>query len=203
MMGIFSNFTGGESRDDLTSSHQKAQSALQGGYRGQKKYYQQAINTNQPFLEGGQAGFQAYGDALGLNGQDKQQAAAGNYFNDPAFAGQESLAQNRMLRMLNARGVSDSGAANLAQARVMQENYGNYLNRLAGYGQQGQQAAGVQSQLQATMGDNRYGYGATRAGMDINYGNAMAQTRSTGLNNLMGIAGMATNLGAAYLGKKG
>jgi hypothetical protein len=112
--------------------------------------------------------------------------------------GMEDLAQNRLLRSLNARGVSDSGQQRLASARVQQENYGNYLNRLMGLGQQGQQVAGAQSGLQAQMGDNAMGYGATRAGQAINYGNAVADARGIGMNNVLGVLGTGAKAYGAY-----
>jgi hypothetical protein len=42
-----------------------------------------------------------------------------------------------------------------------------------------------------SQGDNAFGYGATKAGNAINYGNAMAQAKGIGVNNLLGLAGTA------------
>ena len=44
------------------------------------------------------------------------------------------------------------------------------------------------------------GYGATKAGQAINYGNALASTRGIGVNNLMGLLGTAAKAAGAYYG---
>jgi hypothetical protein len=188
-VGFFGSFFGDDQREDLAQANKKATGHLKTGYADQKAQYGQAVQTLDPYAQGGQAGFQAYTNALGLNGAGAQQQVQQGYFNDPGMMGMEDLAQNRLLRSLNARGVSDSGQQRLASARVQQENYGSYLNRLMGLGQQGQQVAGAQSGLQAQMGDNAMGYGATRAGQAINQGNAMAQSRGIGMNNVLGVLG--------------
>lgn len=99
---------------------------------------------------------------------------------------------NALLRQLNARGNTYGGKAALAGARVGRENYEGWLNRLMGQGQQGGQYAGQQASIRMGQGDLDFGYGATKAGQEINFGNAMAQNRNTGINNLLNIAGTAT-----------
>jgi hypothetical protein len=199
-LSFFGSFFGSDQREDLAQANKKATRQLEAGYADQQKQYGQAVQTLDPYAQGGQAGFNAYTSALGLNGQPAQQQVQQGYFNDPGMMGMEDLAQNRLLRSLNARGVSDSGQQRLASARVQQENYGNYLNRLMGLGQQGQQVAGAQSGLQAGMGDNAMGYGATRAGQAINHGNAMAQARGIGINNVLGTISAAAGAYGTAMG---
>jgi hypothetical protein len=98
---------------------------------------------------------------------------------------------NALLRQLNARGNTYGGKAALAGARVGRENYEGWLNRLMGQGQQGGQYAGQQASIRSGQGDLRYGFGATKAGQEINYGNARAENRNTGINNLLNVAGTA------------
>jgi hypothetical protein len=45
--------------------------------------------------------------------------------------------------------------------------------------------------LRANRGDMAIGRGTTLAGNSVNFGNAMAANRNTGINNLMGVAGLA------------
>jgi hypothetical protein len=197
-MGFFGSLTGSDQRKDLQRANKAANAALDKGYGEQQGYYGQAIDTVDPFLTTGKAGFDAYASSLGLNGDDARRKVQESYFNDPAMMGAEDLAQNKLLRLMNARGVSDSGAQRLASARVLQENYANHLARLAGMGQAGMTAAGQKIGLQTGMGDNSMGFGATKAGVHTNFGNAMAQARGIGINNLIGIAGAAGNLMGGY-----
>ena len=100
--------------------------------------------------------------------------------------GQES---NALAKLLNARGASGGGLANIAAQRVFQQSAGNWLDRYRDAGQQGFQATNAQANIRAGQGDAAYGYGATKAGNAINYGNALAETRGIGVNNLLNIVG--------------
>lgn len=112
-----------------------------------------------------------------------------------AVLGQES---NRLLRQLNARGNTYGGKAALAGARVGLENYEGWLNRLSGQGQQGGQYAGQQAAIRSGQGDMRYNFGATKAGQETSFGNAMGQARSVGVNNLLGVGETALKAAAAF-----
>jgi hypothetical protein len=81
------------------------------------------------------------------------------------------------------------GTAAMAGQRVFQQTAGNWLDRYRDAGQQGFQATGQQAGIRSAQGDNAMGYGATRAGQAVNYGNALSQTRNAGLNNLLAIGG--------------
>jgi hypothetical protein len=67
-----------------------------------------------------------------------------------------------------------------------------------GQGQQGGQFAGQQAAVRTGQGDLDFGYGATRAGQETSYGNAQAANRSTGVNNLLNVAGTAAKAAAAF-----
>lgn len=111
-----------------------------------------------------------------------------------AITGQKS---NALLRNLNARGASGGGMAALAGARVGQEGYNAWLDRLTGRGTSGQAAAGTVSTIKAGQGDLNFGYGSTKAGNEINYGNAQAANRGILGNNLLNLAGTAAKAFAA------
>lgn len=197
-MGFLDNFSGGKSRSDLRAANNKANQSLDAGYGQSQGYYDQARAGFQPYAEGGQQGWKMYQDLLGLNGADARSAAQGIITSDPQWQAGFAADSNAMLRAMNARGQGAGGAAALAGQRVLAENYGNAMNRYMGLGQQGMQAQGAMSDLFARQGDNAYGYGATKAANAINFGNAMAGTRNTGMNNLMGLMGAGLNAYKAY-----
>ena len=77
----------------------------------------------------------------------------------------------------------------------------NGANALSGYAQQhGQnmgnsygQGAAYDVQQGHALGGMDYQYGMDRAGNRINYGNAQASNRSTGINNILGLLGAGAN----------
>jgi hypothetical protein len=116
-------------------------------------------------------------------------------FIDAAVSALEGLmrfaggAAEALVFLANNFELAAGGAAALAGQRVLLHNYGNWMDRYRDQGSQGFQAAGAQAGIQTQQGDNAYGYGATKAGNQINYGNAMASARGIGVNNLLGAVG--------------
>lgn len=176
-------------RNELAQGYETARPVLEQGY-------DDAIGAMSPYAEGGQAGFSAYLDALGLNGADARAEFQNMLMSDPAFTGALAQDQNAVARAMNARGQGGSGAAALAAERVFQQNYGNTLNRYAGLGDRGMQAAGAQSNLLARQGENLanldYGYRQQTGNAWQGMHNAVAGSKQAGMNNLIGIAGTAT-----------
>lgn len=107
---------------------------------------------------------------------------------------------------MQAMGMGDSGASRLAIARAGMErgsqDYGNYMNRLQGFGQQGYgaagQSAGIASGAGNMLGQMRMGLGQNLAGNEISSGNAMAASRNTGWQNILGLVGAGANAYAGY-----
>ena len=188
-MGFFDTFTGASQRRDLRAANKKSNDALDQGYQQSQGYYDQAAGLYQPLAQSGQRASTFYDDALGLNGADARSVAQGVITSDPLWTGQLAESNNALMRMLNARGEAGGGKAYLAGQRVLAQNYGNALDRYAGRAQTGQQGIGALAAVRTGQGDNAYGYGATKAGNAINMGNAMAQSRGIGVNNLMGLLG--------------
>lgn len=137
-----------------------------------------------------------YADAIGLNGRAPQQGVVDNFMADPFRAQNETLSNENLARQFNGRGMGNSGAFALAGARGNLErgstDWNKWLDRIAGVGGQGAQVAGQQAGLDAGLGDLEMGAANTRAGNEINYGNAMASSRNIGINNLLGVAGVVT-----------
>lgn len=198
-MGFFDSFTGAAQRRDLRRADQMARGDLQRGYDDSMRRYDQAFDLFAPFAREGQRANAFYNDALGLNGDEARAAAQGVITSDPMFQGAMGQDSNAVLRQLNARGASGGGQAQLAGQRVLQQNYGNWLDRYRQAGAQGFQAAGQQAGVRMGQGDNAYGFGATKANMAVQRGNALASSRGMGINNLLNLAGTAAK---AYAGMK-
>lgn len=231
--------TGNNQADAALSGAQGfADTAYRDGINALDTTYREGQAFLNPYLRAGEQANALYGNALGLNGLSAQQAFAQNYAASDPFRQQNALMANEaLMKTLNARGLSGGGYAAEAVARqnLMRgsEDYGNYLSRLSGAQAQGQQAAGAAAGLASDFGRNRasylgefqnamgnyatqrgnnatnrgnalanlnYGNAQQTAGMRTGYANATAQNRSTGINNLFGIAGLGVNALTGGLG---
>lgn len=132
---------------------------------------------------------------MGLGPVEARDAAYGDLQTNPIFTGELGAKSNALLRGLNATGSALGGKAALAGARVLAETGGQWVDRYGQGGQMGLSATGAKGNALTARGDLSMGYGATKAGNAINYGNALAQSRS--VNNLLGLAGTAVK---AYTG---
>lgn len=217
-MGLLSSFLGKDQKRDIQGANKQANAALKQGYDGAYQDYTDAGNYFQPYaaygesaMNGGNAANTFYEDALGLNGADAAATATGTIAGNPLFQGQLGQDSNAVARMLNAQGNSGGGKAQLAAQRVFQQNASNWLDKYRGAAQDATQREqfGVNTGLNATnamagyradRGNLAYGYGATRAGNAINYGNAMAAARGVGINNILGLASTAAQAYGAATG---
>lgn len=196
-MSFFGDFFGKSQQRDLASANAQATGALASGYKEASALYDQAKGYYQPYAESGQKANSTYADSLGLNGAAGGQNALSTYQagRNPYLDYEQDLAQRGLDRTANARGWLNSGASLLASSRARQQlgyqDFSGWQNRLMGMGQQGMQAAGAQAQITQGQGDMRSGYGQQTAANAINYGNALAASRSTGINNLIQVGGMA------------
>lgn len=83
---------------------------------------------------------------------------------------------------------------------MLQGNALNFANLYSGLSQQGLSATNAQSNALQGRGDMTTNYYGTKAGNAVNYGNALAQSRTNGINNLTSLLGTAVN---AYTGGMG
>lgn len=196
-MGFLGSFFGSDQRNDLKKANKKATAAIDQGLSEGVSAYETGRSRFDPYASAGTQANAMYTAALGLGGPDAQREFLANYIDDPT----QELSQRAVARAMAARGLTDSGASRLASARVWQEGYNNHLNRLMGVSQQGMQAAGAQAGIDTGIGDMRFGTGQLRANQAIGYGNALAETRNVGLNNILGAAGTA--FGSIFSGGKG
>lgn len=189
-MSLLGSFFGSDQKKYLQQSNKQATNALAQGYSSANQRYDQAASSYDPYVQGGQRGQTAYENSLGLNGQAGAQSAYDAYSSNPAYAVANNYGMDSLAKKYNATGNVNSGANALAMARAGVENYSQYQNQLAGLGSQGLQATGAQSAVRAGQGDMAMGYGATRANQATAMGNALAQNSATGINNLLGVAGL-------------
>lgn len=205
-MGLFSNFSGGDSRRDLRHAVRTSNTLIRDGMERGEGYlnssYDRSRQDIDPYLESGQRGQQFYDDLLGLNGGDARDSRQDFLMSDRAFSGKLGQDQNAMLRAMNARGMSGSGAGALAAERVFQQNYGNTLNRYANRGQQGAQMAQFGAGMSQQNGAANANLQMQGAGMMSNnqmnaYGN-ISKTRNAGMNNMLAIAGAGTKMAGLF-----
>lgn len=170
--------------------------------------YNTSMGYLSPYIEGGRQGQSFYEDLLGLNGPEARAAAQEVMTSDPAFQGQLGQDQNAIMRRLNATGMAGSGAGALAAERVFQQNYGNAMNRYAGLGQQGLQAAGAGANTATnygnTMGNLVYGNAQQRAGLRTNQATQTNAANQAIGNNMLSMIGTGLKAaGPGGLTKKG
>ncbi len=190
-MGFFGSFFGSDQRSDIRRGNAQATRALDSGYKESMGRYDQAADLYSPYAQQGGQAQTFYNNALGLNGDAARAGAQQTITSDPLWSGKLAQDEGNSLAYLNARGQAGGGAAALAGQRVLQQNYGNWLDRYRDVGRQGFEATNQQAGIRTGQGDAAYGYGATKAGQAINYGNALASSRNIGVNNLMGAFGVA------------
>jgi hypothetical protein len=199
-MGLLGSFLGKDQRKDIQRANAQANQYLDTGYNSANADYGQAIAGYDPYVQSGQQANTFYSNALGLNGADAQNQSLQTLTSNPLFQGQLAQDSNALLRTLNAQGASGGGKAQLAGQRVFQQTAGNWLDRYNQLGSQGLQATGAQGNALMGRGDLASNYASAKAGNAINYGNALAQSRNTSINNLLGVAGLGVSALTGGLG---
>jgi len=192
-MGLLGSFLGKDQQRDLASANQQANQYLDTGYNSAYGDYSTAISGYDPYVQSGTKSQTTWDDLMGLNGTGARDAAYGTLSTNPLFTGQLATSSNALARTLNAQGASGGGKAQLAGARVLAETGGNWLDRYAQGGQTGLSATGAKSNALMGRGELSSSYAGAKAGNAVNYGNALAANRNTGINNILGVAGLAVN----------
>jgi hypothetical protein len=178
----------------LAAAKAQSDADLAQGFTQAQGDYTAAENYYQPYAGVGQQGIEDqnfYSDVLHNRGD-----AVSQFSSNPLFSGELGANFMAAQRAGNAQGWG-AGKEALAGQRVFNQTSGSWLDRYRDNAQQGintgMNATNAMAGLRSARGDNAYGYGATKAGNAINYGNAMAANRNTGVNNLMGVASLAIN----------
>ncbi len=161
----------------------------------QREVYEDQQSRFEPYEAAGRRGLEAYSYELGLG--DAPEGYEGIQ-ESPGFQTQLDMGRESVEAGAAGRGGLYSGATVTSLERyrtgLASQEVGNYLNRLASLGAQGQGAAGMQGQAgqnYATGASNALAnIGNARAAGAMGVGNAL----SGGLNNMMGIYGYGQNV---------
>lgn len=196
-MGFLQDLTGATARKQIKASKKASDAALKEGFDSAMVRYDQGYDELAPYATSGTAANTRYNQLLGLGTEDERAAGQSIYLNDPIFSSILGQQSNALLRQQNARGATYGGQTVQMGGRLGLEAYQGYLDRLKGQGDQGFAATGARSNIRLGQGDAAWNYGATRAGSEVNYGNARAQASNTLSNNLLNLAGTAVKAYAA------
>lgn len=178
-MGFFGSLLGKDQKNQARKTAKQSRADLAAGYGKAQPILSEMAETG-----GEDDAF--YRDLLGLNGPEARARSQQVITSDPQFTGELASGQNAMLRYMNARGASGGGAAALAGQRVLNEKYGNWMDRYRARSFEGQQA-------KTNLANLEYGYGATKAGQTVQSGNAMVQAMNSGVNNVLGLVGLGVD----------
>ena len=158
-MGLFDIFTSKNAdeaaarrRAGYRQGFDHARGYIEEGIGRAEPYYDQAFNLFALPGERAGRGADLYADALGLNGPEGQSRARGTFQSSPGFAFQLDEANNLAERRAAARGSLAGGNVIDETTRLAtglaQQDYGNWLARLAPYNAQSEidrRAAGRRS----------------------------------------------------------
>jgi hypothetical protein len=190
-MGFLDDFTGASARRDLQRGRQAYRRDLTTGRDLAMGTYGQAADEFSSYTQAGARSNTQWADLMGLNGADARAAAQGVYQSDPMFAAMG----DRALRGI-ARGVAVSGqtgAGIQAGTNALIGNYQSYLDRLFAGSGQGMQAAAGRSGALTRAGDAQFLTGQQLASGEQSFASSMAASRSTTINNLLGVGSVAAS----------
>lgn len=176
-------------------------------------YFQQGLGYEQPYMQAGQEGLQAYLNSLGITGFQK--SVIDRFRELPGYKFALQQGQQSLQRQAAARGMSGSGAASKELARYGQgmadQEYGNYQNRLQGLATQGQQLGETAAQQAMGTGQSLanlgYGYagdiGSIYQGMGQNAANAQMAQAQMDAQKRSNMWNMIGQIGGAAMGMSG
>ncbi len=192
-----SSFSGKGAEEQLQAgrnSINKNKTAAQGYYTGGEA---NALQYQQPWLNRG--GRNYYDATLGINPNMSANDANKAYFGNQALQDQVALQQKQRGWMSNSRGGYGGGADALAAARVNQENYGNWQNRLADVASGEERAANTASGISQWGAAGRAGAEMGAMGANTDLYKQSALNSNTLAQNTMGLGTLAAKAAAAYM----
>ncbi|MBX9587909.1 MAG: hypothetical protein K2X43_01300 [Hyphomonadaceae bacterium] len=195
-MGFLSDLTGASARRDIKRGREAANREITGGEQAGIARYDTGISRLDSYAD--PAGYEAYLATLGLRGDNARREVQDTYMSDPI----QNALMDRITRANTRRytgiGMGNSGAATQSLTNALLANYGSYQDRLKGTGDTGLQASGAQATLDKGAGDIAFQAGQQRAGVETSAANALAASRSTLMNNILGIGSLAVNALTGY-----
>jgi len=210
-MGLFDNFTGGKSRDDLARGQAQANAALQRGFnqlvQNENQFLDRSLGQLQPGIEAGDLARENQLVALGLRGLEQQQNFFNNFQTDPGFG----EAVNRGLALINqgnnAGGRSLSGGnlrdlTSFATDQFLNQAFQSRLDRLSQLSESGlgarTNAATLTSGTGQRIGGAGQALGQAKANTALSFANASSATRGAGINNLVNLINAGSNLFSSF-----
>lgn len=165
----------------------------------------------QPYATAGNDALGMYRAGLGLDGGAGSARFTEAYRATPGYQSALETGQNSLLQQLNASGRLNSGAAQKAAMQYGQnfedQRSGDYLARLFGLTQTGQQATGQQVSTAGQGLQGQLGARTTAYGGDMASAGTVGQGLVAGANAEQGalgnLLGAATYLGGAAMGGSG
>ena len=222
-MGLFSDLFSTKPAEDaardkiagINAGLTSANSTLDQGQAGADSLYQQAYSPFASLADSTGKGSAAYGDATGANGAEGLTRAKGLFDQTPGYTSGFDLLTDANDRRAASRGILASGNTIADTAKLAttyaDQNYGNYVSRLAPYLGANQAAVSGGSSILGTQAGADLGVAGTKAnlgyGANTAIGNANADKDTAAYsasqnfwNALMGGANLAVK---AYTGGLG
>lgn len=200
----------------IKSGYNKAIGFLDEGLGQARTTYERAASPFQQFIDMGVNANNAYGDALGLNGQEGYTRAVDTFHANPGYQFQVDQANEAVKRNASATGMLGSGntLAGIADRTrsLADTEYQQYLDNLFRGTGSGQTAAQGQASVLSNLASAELGTGDKKADLgwtsETGIGNSNAQLAqdkyaadSAAASNLwsavFGIAGIASRFGGA------
>ena len=200
-MGLFDAFFGKSQRRDIEQANAQAQAALSRGREESIGTREDALERSLGFLEGGRGAENLLLQALGVQGPQAQRAFANELFT-PGFEDELQFGIDALDQSAAARGGLFSGSQLKSVAdfgsRLKRDAFNmrvNQLFQLAG------NAPAQSAQATLNTGDaiaqTQFGGAQLDANRAINFGNALADTRSIPINNLLSLGTSIAKIASA------
>ncbi len=192
-MGLFDAFSSGSAKRAAASANKARISGLRTGEDRAMGYMDQGLNAARPqydkaislyddYVNQGGAANKAYGDAIGLGGQDGYDRTVDSFRTGPGYQFAVDQATEAAKRNASSLGMLGSGNTMMAIADRSQgladQQWRSYLDDLFRASGQGLQATSQQAGLVTGLGDLEYGHGAAKAGLAHGTETAVGQSNA-------------------------
>jgi hypothetical protein len=181
--GLAAQITQQRGQDMALAAQREALGFQREVWDGQRRNYTDATNRLSPFINSGTSANNLLASFYGLDGANQAlgQNAMDRFYQSPDFQFAMRSGVGALDNSASARGSMLSGNQLRAVTEYGQglgtQNLGNYLSRLSGISQQGQNASGMLGQLGVGLGNGV-------AGNVGNIGSNMANTLTASSNNI-------------------
>lgn len=192
-MGLFDIFSSSDGKraaasadaarvSGLRKGEKRALGYMDEGLAGARTLYDRAIGLFDEYTQQGGQAAGAYGDAIGLGGQEGYDRAVESFRAGPGYQFAVDQGTEAALRAASRTGNIASGNTAIAISDRAQgladQEYQRYLDNLFRASGQGLQATGQQAGFISGLGDLEYGHGAAKAGLAYGTETSIGQSRA-------------------------